>query len=181
MTGGHASPALTDRDAGRKDDRGRSVKHGRGGRARDSRAQRPGDVVLLSPGCASFGLFRDEFDRGDQFREAVCRSRGCGSRADEPASWLAADHQPHVHFVGIGGIGMSGLARILKALGISCRPGPDAFPSNLVEQLRAEGIAVQIGHDDTATARSGRPDRGHCRGPPNQSRVPAPPRSGQRR
>jgi len=30
-----------------------------------------GDVVLLSPGCASFGLFRDEFDRGDQFRSAV--------------------------------------------------------------------------------------------------------------
>jgi UDP-N-acetylmuramoylalanine--D-glutamate ligase len=34
------------------------------------RAQ-PGDVVLLSPGCASFGLFRDEFDRGEQFRIAV--------------------------------------------------------------------------------------------------------------
>jgi UDP-N-acetylmuramoylalanine--D-glutamate ligase len=30
-----------------------------------------GDVVLLSPGCASFGLFRDEFDRGAQFRDAV--------------------------------------------------------------------------------------------------------------
>ena len=30
-----------------------------------------GDVVILSPGCASFGLFRDEFDRGDKFREAV--------------------------------------------------------------------------------------------------------------
>jgi UDP-N-acetylmuramoylalanine--D-glutamate ligase len=32
---------------------------------------KPGSVVLLSPGCASFGLFRDEFDRGDQFRSIV--------------------------------------------------------------------------------------------------------------
>lgn len=28
-------------------------------------------VVLLSPACASFGMFRDEFDRGEQFRAAV--------------------------------------------------------------------------------------------------------------
>ncbi len=34
---------------------------------------RPGAVVLLSPGCASFGMFRDEFDRGDQFRTLVKR------------------------------------------------------------------------------------------------------------
>jgi UDP-N-acetylmuramoylalanine--D-glutamate ligase len=34
-----------------------------------------GDVVLLSPGCASFGLFRDEFDRGEQFRQAVAALR----------------------------------------------------------------------------------------------------------
>jgi UDP-N-acetylmuramoylalanine--D-glutamate ligase len=39
-------------------------------------AARAGSVVLLSPGCASFGLFRDEFDRGDQFRAAVLALRG---------------------------------------------------------------------------------------------------------
>jgi UDP-N-acetylmuramoylalanine--D-glutamate ligase len=32
-----------------------------------------GDVILLSPGAASFGLFSNEFDRGDKFREAVKR------------------------------------------------------------------------------------------------------------
>jgi UDP-N-acetylmuramoylalanine--D-glutamate ligase len=30
----------------------------------------PGDVVILSPGVASFGHFRNEFDRGEQFRNA---------------------------------------------------------------------------------------------------------------
>lgn len=38
--------------------------------AADKIAQ-PGSAVLLSPGCASFGMFLHEFDRGKKFKEAV--------------------------------------------------------------------------------------------------------------
>ena len=36
----------------------------------ESQAEK-GDIILLSPACASFGLFKNEFDRGEQFRRAV--------------------------------------------------------------------------------------------------------------
>lgn len=35
------------------------------------RLSKPGYTILLSPGAASFGLFKNEFDRGDQFNNLV--------------------------------------------------------------------------------------------------------------
>ena len=31
----------------------------------------PGTSILLSPGCTSYGMFLNEFDRGTQFKEIV--------------------------------------------------------------------------------------------------------------
>jgi UDP-N-acetylmuramate--alanine ligase len=49
------------------------------------------------------------------------------------------------HFVGVGGIGMSAIARMLLARGEAIS-GSDVNVTPLVEQLRAEGVRVAIGH-----------------------------------
>src|SRR3974377_684800 len=50
-----------------------------------------------------------------------------------------------VHFVGIGGIGMSGIAEVLSNLGYTV-PGSDASDSANVKRWREKGIKVAIGH-----------------------------------
>ncbi|HEY0959783.1 MAG TPA: UDP-N-acetylmuramate--L-alanine ligase, partial [Novosphingobium sp.] len=50
-----------------------------------------------------------------------------------------------IHFVGIGGIGMSGIAEVMRNLGYSVQ-GSDIAESYVVEGLRKRGIRVMIGH-----------------------------------
>ncbi len=51
-----------------------------------------------------------------------------------------------VHFVGIGGIGMSGIAEVLHNLGYAVQ-GSDIADSANVRRLREAGIKVAVGHD----------------------------------
>ncbi|QKS01821.1 UDP-N-acetylmuramate--L-alanine ligase [Sphingomonas sp. CL5.1] len=50
-----------------------------------------------------------------------------------------------IHFVGIGGIGMSGIAEVMHNLGYQVQ-GSDVAEGYVVEGLRARGIPVAIGH-----------------------------------
>ncbi len=50
-----------------------------------------------------------------------------------------------IHFVGIGGIGMSGIAEVLHNLGYTVQ-GSDIAESANVRRLRSSGIEVSIGH-----------------------------------
>jgi len=51
-----------------------------------------------------------------------------------------------IHFIGIGGIGMSGIAEVMRNLGYTVQ-GSDIAASANVERLRAMGITIAIGHD----------------------------------
>ncbi|HVO29003.1 MAG TPA: UDP-N-acetylmuramate--L-alanine ligase [Candidatus Paceibacterota bacterium] len=57
-----------------------------------------------------------------------------------------------IHFVGIGGIGMSGLARYFKAAGYAVS-GSDAMESDITRALRKDAINVKIGQKRANIAR----------------------------
>lgn len=52
----------------------------------------------------------------------------------------------HIHFIGIGGYGMSAIARVLLELGYHVS-GSDVAENKLVKSLKAYGAEVYIGHD----------------------------------
>lgn len=67
-------------------------------------------------------------------------------RVPVPDVLLPADQLGTVHFVGIGGAGLSGIARIMLARGLTVS-GSDAKESRTLEALRALGATCHVGHD----------------------------------
>jgi UDP-N-acetylmuramate--alanine ligase len=67
-------------------------------------------------------------------------------RVPVPAELLPADRLGRVHFVGIGGAGLSGIARIMLARGVTVS-GSDAKESRTLEALRVLGATCFVGHD----------------------------------
>ncbi len=63
-----------------------------------------------------------------------------------PPELVPAEKLGHVHFVGIGGAGLSGIARIMLARGMSVS-GSDAKDSRTLTALRALGATCHVGHD----------------------------------
>ncbi|GAB2849263.1 UDP-N-acetylmuramate--L-alanine ligase [Actinoallomurus bryophytorum] len=62
-----------------------------------------------------------------------------------PVEVVPADRLGRVHFVGIGGAGMSGIARIMLGRGIPVS-GSDAKDSDLLADLRELGATTYVGH-----------------------------------
>ena len=58
--------------------------------------------------------------------------------------WLGRTR--HLHFVGIGGIGMSGIAELVANLGYRVS-GSDARRSDITDRLAALGVRIDEGHD----------------------------------
>ena len=63
-----------------------------------------------------------------------------------PVDPVPVDQLGRVHFTGIGGAGMSGIARIMLARGVSVS-GSDAAGSALLDELAVLGADIRVGHD----------------------------------
>ena len=83
-------------------------------------------------------------------RGAAGRRPGRGRTDEREArgtmSDAARDFPQPVHFVGIGGAGMSGIAAVLHQLGVEVR-GSDLKASRYTRHLSEAGVPVTVGHD----------------------------------
>ena len=81
----------------------------------------------------------------------MTRANGSNERFDFTTEVPAASSLGSVHFIAIGGAGMSGVARVMLAQGIAVS-GSDAKESLVLTALAAEGAVVNVGHDASHVA-----------------------------
>ena len=67
-------------------------------------------------------------------------------RVPVPDEILPCEELGRVHFVGIGGAALSGLARIMASRGVRVT-GSDVKDSPLLDGLRAMGVTCWVGHN----------------------------------
>ncbi|MCW3157144.1 UDP-N-acetylmuramate--L-alanine ligase [Micropruina sonneratiae] len=72
----------------------------------------------------------------------------------EPVPLVEVDALGGVHFIAVGGAGMSGIAAAYVARGVAVS-GSDQADSGNLRQLAAEGIAVHVGHDPAQLGTAG--------------------------
>src|SRR5215213_2519071 len=85
---------------------------------------------------------RTRADRDSRWRRRPARVRRHGAGAVTERPWTGR----RLHFVGIGGAGMSGIALVGRALGADVT-GSDRAESSYLRELREAGIQPAIGHD----------------------------------